>query len=179
MQVYFIYKITDTPLLYAITDKKDLKDEFLSTRRKNGFKSVKKDLTKEEWIRFTSIHSSYLLGYKWFKTKDEDGESTDISVVATRKEEGEVFNKSDIVFTELARFVDEEAIKFNNELLSALDVLLYYNVYKWDNTNKGIYNPFTAGVENRFLEYEIDTFNLFLYLFKDTFDNKGGLENGI
>ena len=51
MIVYFIYKLTNGlhPYLYALTDKENLKDDFIFERKKNMFLVKEKDLSKSEY----------------------------------------------------------------------------------------------------------------------------------
>ena len=64
MIVYFIYKLTNGlhPYLYALTDKENLKDDFIFERKKNMFLVKEKDLSKSEYKSLLSQNSKYLLG---------------------------------------------------------------------------------------------------------------------
>ena len=75
--LYFIYMHGDkfTPRIYAITDKKELKDSFLSERNPNLFIAKKKKVTQEEKVSIMMNLTGRVLSNRGFVTKDEDGDN--------------------------------------------------------------------------------------------------------
>ena len=182
MTVYFIYKHGQDihPFLYAITDKKKLKDSFVKERKKSLFVVKEKDMTKEQFLQLCSQHGKYLLGKRGFETQSPFPELSSSSVIwltTTDYEEMDVFTKEDTVLVSLGRYTDDIACAFKKELLKALDLLHYFEIYKFVNDRR--YSYFVEGVDLFSSEnYRIDMFGVFLYLYGDTLDKEGLLKDG-
>ena len=182
MTVYFIYKhgkYVNTPYLYAVTDKKYLKDSFMKERKKNMFKSIKKDMSKDTYKKFLYEHKSYELGRRGFQTNPASSDNLykkqQVYLTATGYEEMDVFMKSDKVILEVGKLTHEYAETFNRELLEALHKLHYFEIYKFRNRELYDYDPeFTMGVSsfNESYDYDIDNLGVFIYLYGNTLDKK-------
>lgn len=174
--VYMIYRHGNDmhPFLYAYTDKKELRDSFLSTRKSKLFTSMKKELTKEQFTLFRRDHSSLELGKRGFETSSDSLGKTVIYITATAGEEMDVFINADRVFMELGKFTDPIAQAFNKKILKALTKLKYFEIYKMDNPN----DFFVSGVGSLSLDERIDSLSIFLYMYGETIDGKGLLEEG-
>lgn len=179
MKVYFIYKNDkiNNPHLYAITDKKDLKNSFMEERKKSLFVVKKKELEKDEYKEFIRNHSTYLLGRRWFETKPSSSNSLEKRAVAyitaTQSEEMDVFMKMDDVLLEISKFTDEASIAFNTKLLHALNKLMYFEIKKYREIIYNTYNYFTDGVEYAPIsDIKIDALGVFLYLYGNTMSSK-------
>lgn len=181
MTVYFIYKHSDglEPYLYAITDKKDLRDSFFQERKKSMFISKKKEITKDKYTIICSRYSQYILGRKGYKTKSFSSlnDTEIVYLVSTNKEESSIIEKEDKVFLHIGQFTDEDAKYFNDEILKALDTLMYFDMYKYTNLMYNIDDYFTSGICIMPDKYKLDEFGVFLYLFGNTLDKERIIKN--
>ena len=181
MTVYFIYKHDQfSPFLYAVTDKKYLKKSFMEERKKSMFTAIEKIISKEEFLEFCKHHSKYLLGRRGFRTNSPSSFNNDaiVYLTATDYEEMDVVTKEDCVFLEIGRYTDEEAKVFNKDILKALNILHYFEIYKFVNDNHCEYDYFVRGVDKFTSEnYKIDNFGVFLYLYGNTINMKGLIKN--
>lgn len=182
MTVYFIYKHGDDirPFLYAITDKKKLKDSFMNERKKSLFVVKEKEMTREAFLNVCKYHGKYLLGKRGFETRSpfpDVSSSTIIWLTTTDYEEMDVFTKEDSVILSLGKFTDDIACAFNKDLLKSLDMLHYFEIYKFVNDRR--YSYFVEGVDLFSSDkYRIDMFGVFLYLYGETLDKEGLIKNG-
>ena len=110
-KVYFIYKHDkiNSPSLYAITDKKELKKSFMEERKKSLFVVKSRELSKDEFKQIMKESRSYLLGRRGFETKPSSSYSvlqkkTTVFITATEYEEMDVFIKTDSVILEISKF---------------------------------------------------------------------------
>ena len=173
-KVYFIYKRDkiNAPVLYAITDKKELKNSFVEERKKSLFVVKKREISKDEFIELMKQHSSYLLGRRGFVTKPSSEYSAlkkleVVYITATQYEEMEVFTKTDSVILDLSKYTDEISACFNRKLIEALYTLKYYDVVSYCNNMLNTYNYFTEPLVNvgEDCDYRIDELGVFIYLF--------------
>ena len=184
MKIYFIYKHGGLlqPSLYAITDKKKLKNSFIKERKKDIFTVKEKEVTKEELTMILRNHSSYLLGRHGFETQSMSSDLPKkcyIYLTTTFKEEIDVVEKEDSIFLYLGKLIDDDAKFFNEKLLKALNELHYFEIYKFVNQIYMYNDYFVKGVEEIYTgKYKLDLFSVFLFLYGDTLDKKGLIENG-
>ena len=177
MDVYFISrrgKYVDRPYLYAVTDKKHLKEQFLKERKKDMFTAVKKDISSKHYKEFLVKNHSYELGRRGYETSSPNSllKREYVYLISTAYEEMDVFMKADKVILEIGKYTDEVARTFNKKLLVALHKLHYFEIYKFCNWDQ--YDYFVNGVECfKSDEYMIDSFSVFLYLYGNTLDKKG------
>lgn len=175
MTAYFIYKRNEglTPVLYAVTDSKDLNKEFMQVRNKDIFISLEKDIEKSEYKRFISAHGGYVLGLRRFATsskrnKNSLGISRSVSIVTTASEEMNSFTHLDDVYRLMSKYVSPFSVTFNKELLTSLYNLGYYNIYKFINESESFvagiecYNSFSGDFE---FPLKYDHFQVFLYMY--------------
>ena len=183
MTVYFIYKHGESfePFLYAITDKKKLKDSFVKERNKHMFVVKEKELTKDEFTIICSNHGKYILGRRGFETQSHSPNLQSKSVIyitTTFQEEMDVIEKDDTIFLSLGKFTDECAKYFNKKLLAALNTMYYFEIYKFVNEVYCYHDYFVRGVDTFTTEnYKIDMFGVFLYLYGDSLDKEGLLKD--
>ena len=180
MTVYCIYKkgnsISDSPFLYAFTEKKNLKDTFLEERKKDMFICKKHDITEKEYKELKSNHGSSLyLTRKGFRTSHTIGEMDIVYMTIILGEDMDVFTNSDKVISEIAKYTDPISRSFNKELLKALDTLEYFNIQKFSSTPtdedwflRGVGDY--ASFDFKGADIRIDEFSLFLYFFGNTID---------
>lgn len=184
MTVYFIYKHGNNihPFLYAITDKKKLKESFMKERKKSMFVVKEKIMTKDEFLEICKHHGRYLLAERGFETSSPFPKLSSSSVIwltTTDYEEMDVITKEDVVILELGKFTDDESKAFNKDLLQALDKLHYFEIYKFINEVQCHHNYFVAGVDTFTTEkYHIDMFGVFMFLYGDSLDMEGLLKDG-
>ena len=176
-KVYFIYKNDkiNSPHLYAITDKKELKKSFLNERKKSLFIVKERELNKDEFNEIMKKHSSYMLGRRGFETKFPSSYNslknvTTVYLTATDYEEMDVFTKTDNVILELSKYTDEESEVFNDKLLKALDTIMYFYCMQYGNTVVNSYNYFLDGIDviGSMKDFKIDELGVFIYLFGNT-----------
>lgn len=188
MKIYLIYKrveCEEQSTLYAFTTKAYIKDRFVEERRKDVFRVREKELSKSLFRSFLSKYKSLELSIKSFETRDlnitgERYKTKYIQFVASYKEELDVFIKSDQVIYEIGKNTTSCAQYFNSELIRALYILLYFDIYKFA---KGIYinDSFAECLpyfefDNRERGYKVDQFMMFLKLFGNTIDYKNLLK---
>ena len=168
--LYFIYMHGDkfTPRIYAITDKKELKDSFLSERNPNLFIAKKKKVTQEEKVSIMMNLNGRMLSNRGFVTKDEDGEKTEVILTVTEEEDIDTYSYSDEqVFEFINKFTNPIAEYFKDDILEALHELFYFHIMNFYDTK----NPFLDGIaSNRLPEignckYTIDRLSAFLQLY--------------
>ena len=168
--LYFIYMHGDkfTPRIYAITDKKELKDSFLSERNPDLFIAKKKKVTQEEKVSIMMNLNGRMLSNRGFVTKDEDGEKTEVILTVTEEEDIDTYSYSDEqVFEFINKFTNPIAECFKDNILEALHELLYFHIMKFYDSE----NPFLDGIgSNRLPEigdckYMIDRLSAFLQLY--------------
>ena len=157
-----------TPRIYAITDKKELKDSFLSERNPNLFIAKKKKVTDEEKVSIMMALNGRMLSNRGFVTKDEDGEKTEVILTVTEEEDIDTYSYSDEqVFEFINKFTNPIAECFKDSILEALHELLYFHIMKFYDSE----NPFLDGIgSNRLPEignckYTIDRLSAFLQLY--------------
>lgn len=177
MTIYFIYKHGENihPYLYALTDKKKLKDSFIKERKKDMFIVKEKDISKSDFFILCKTHSKYLLNRHAFETNSpfkNISEKAVIYLTTTDYEEMDVIMKEDKVILDISRFTDYEAKAFNKDLLIALNNLHYFEINKFANIHEN--NYFLSGVKTFDISnYRIDMFGVFLYFYGNTLDKNG------
>lgn len=174
--LYFIYMHRNnfTPTLYAITDKKELKDSFLSERNPDLFITKKKKVTYKQKVYIMKELNGRILANRGFVTKDKKGETTQVVLTVTESEDIDTYSYSDLqVFEFINRFTNPIAECFKDELLDALYDLLYFHIMSYYDME----NPFLDGISSfRFPEvgsckYTIDRLAAFLQLYGYTMKN--------
>lgn len=147
MKVYFVYVTVEgfTPVFYGFTDSKDIIDTFKEQRNMSFYKIVKHDYTKKEFKKLKQDKYNLMMQNTAIKTRDEFFENsvTSISIIMTMEEEVQIYNKSDLVFTNLGKYLTEYAFAFKTPIIEALITLGYFTVYKMNN----YYDPLVAGVQ--------------------------------
>ena len=120
--VYFIYKNDkiNSPSLYAITDKKELKKSFMEERKKSLFIVKERELNKDEFKDIMKNNSNYLLERRGFITKPSSSNSLlekrcEVYLTTTSYEEMDVYIKSNKAEKELYTQLDEKAKDSNKE----------------------------------------------------------------
>ena len=164
---YFIYKVNNdlTPFLYAITDKKELKDSFLSERNPN-FICKKNKVDKETEIELKKRVSQRILVKSAFETSDDDG-IHDVYLTVTREEEFETFSHDNEILNIIEKNIDREFCYANKEISKALYQLLYFDFMKFIDYS----DPFLDGIGNdeiQFSNYHFDRLGVFIELFGHT-----------
>ena len=164
---YFIYKVNKelTPFLYAITDKKELKDSFLRERNPN-FICKKYKLNKESEIEVKKQIPNRILTKSGFETSDKNGKHN-IYLTVTSEEEIETFSHDDDILNIIERNIDRELCYANTDVTKALYQLLYFDFMKFMD----YVDPFLDGVGNDdvpFTNYKFDRLGVFIELFGHT-----------
>lgn len=183
MTVYFIYKHGPEihPYLYALTDKKKLKNSFMKERKKSMFVVKEKTMERSDFLNICKTHSKYLLAERGFETNSPFrhlSSSTVIWLTTTDYEEMNVITKEDVVILELGKYTDDISRAFNTDLLKALDKLHYFEIYKFVNEVQCHHSYFVAGVDTfSASKYRIDMFGVFMYLYGSTIDREGLLKD--
>lgn len=181
MKIYLIYLLTKGlhPSLYALTTKKYLKDAFLSERKKDMFAVKEKDISKDEYNLLMSQNSGYILGRRGFETSSSSFDTitrTTIYLTATLEEEISVFTQADKAIQQLAKHTNVYSKYFNNKILEALNVLKYFNIYKYKEEYTDEYpDPYFESVNSFDIygsnNYSVDSFGVFMLLFGNTIDS--------
>lgn len=185
--------------LYAITNKKSIAKEFMSTRDMNVFiKSVTKDVEKDEWVRYANRNRLSVLEHhdlltRVVDTKDMVDEPSirdltmTVNVLVTY---GEYTEMSEIIETEctysaMTGNVMEDAplfpdpMLFNDDVLEILRRFGYPSQYKlYIGVNLPYYEPtaedddysFSAFGSGR--QFAYDELSVFLKTYGDTFHVK-------
>ena len=168
---YFIYMKRSglTPTLYAITDKKKLKDSFLSERNPNLFVCKKKLLDSNEVINVKSSLGQRMLYDREFETSDDEGIHK-VHLVVTEKEDIDSYTHDNKALEILGRNTNPELMCANDSITNALHTLLYYHVMSFVTGND---DPFLDGVSAlppKFFDsgYKIDRLGIFLMMYGDT-----------
>lgn len=198
MKLYRIYKLppkkvletlTDDVIfediceLYAYTNDKDLKDEFMSMRNKEIFIEKSSKCTREEYAEFGNVHSFNLLEYRKYTLYEYNdtkyATEKEIEVLSTRYEEDVVLS-----FIECDGNIPLKQINYdffpyvlNNKYLEVLSTLEFQTFWKMfiHRDRLEYYTLFMNQEEfNDALSYDYpnvqhSTFQYFLYLFQDTF----------
>ena len=175
--VYFIYKNDkiNSPSLYAITDKKELKKSFMEERKKSLFIVKERELNKDEFKDIMKNNSNYLLERRGFITKPSSSNSLlekrcEVYLTTTSYEEMDVYIKSDSVVLEIAKYTDEVSTVFNDKLTKALYKLKYFDVMSYKNSVFNVYNPYVEPLSYKDGTeiFRIDELGMFIYLYGNT-----------
>lgn len=156
MKIYAIYR-TDLgeSVLYAITDNKELLDEFMSIRDSNRFIVGTTKTTRHNGLKFLDDHSYSLLTRTSFKTNGEFGINS-VDMVVTRAEEETILLKGEeILIQELSKYIIDGEI-FNIELQRELYNLDYFKIFKFIHCDRYINMPYYSGIS----EVEADIYSL-------------------
>lgn len=162
---YFIYLKREglTPTLYAVTDKKKLKDSFLRERNPKLFFCKKKSLNKYEDLNVKEILRRRMLHKSFLITKDDIGKH-EVKIVLTEDEELECYTGDSIALKEISKHVDYQMMYANDDLLKSLNTLLYFHIL---NTYENRDNPFLDCNPTPIFDvnYSVDTLGLFIKLY--------------
>ena len=179
MKIYLIYKkyredrCNNPSSLYAFTKDKHLKDEFMKVRDKNQFVVVDRYMDSDTYLRFIDRHHNYLLGNRNYRNSNNDI----IQIVSTCGEELDVFIKSDKIFEELLKYIDDFSYAYNETINKALN-LLHYNMFRMYKGEDNYYNMGYNGYDDSIPRYpftgelKVNQVGMFAYLFGNTFDVK-------
>ena len=177
MKVYQFFKVAtldgplSEPLLYAFTDDKKLSNEFTNTRNMKLFAKQVIDIPKKEYKEFADKHRGYILGSCGFTTRSglsPDGEQI-ARFVATRSEEQFVYTSSDKIISELSKHTKECSEIFNDDLLKALKIINYFDIFTFSVQNEYYFYPETIPFnDTQDLNLKYDMLELFVYFFGDS-----------
>lgn len=150
MKVYlFILKSTNE--MYAYTSCKEYADSFISQRNKDLFVIKKVNLKKYEYMLFTNKNSSK----KIIKDYLFDG-NDNIEIFSTVNESNSLSESCEYIVTTVSVLEEEFA-----------DVGLKK---KYLNVITNITDEITGRTDKKNSHINVDTFRLFYYLFRDTFE---------
>ena len=177
MKVYQFFKVAtldgplSEPLLYAFTDDKKLSNEFTNTRNMKLFAKQVIKIPKKEYKEFADKHRGYILGSCGFTTRSglsPDGEQI-ARFVATRSEEQFVYTSSDKIISELSKHTKECSEIFNDDLLKALKIINYFDIFTFSVQNEYYFYPETIPFnDTQDLNLKYDMLELFVYFFGDS-----------
>lgn len=190
MKLWLIYQVADstgefdTPVLYAVTTEKSLFKDFMNTRKTEYFRVIKKaDVLESNWRTFRNTHKAYrLIRVKVETSRETKFDPKHIEVVMTEREEELVYLRQDQIYQELAKHTFPNAKLFCEELIRALDVINFFEIYwYYADDRSSFYSCYTKEMKD-FNEYpedmirvKWDMFSIFMYFFgntmKDTFNN--------
>lgn len=180
MKIYIFYKIADStgplgePVLYAITDKKYLMENFKSERNMRYFLLKSFEPTdKKESLSILDKHKPYRLKTSGFTTRDKDSilQTEIIYVTTTYYEEEMTYVNSDKLFEKMGQTYHYCVEYLNKKELLALTNLHYFELCKFYSYD----NPcFLEGVSDNFdnlsdTAWDVSTLKLFLYFYGNTF----------
>lgn len=140
MKLYIFYrvknalgKLLDVPELYGFTTKKKIHDEFIEQRNMDIFHLIKKDLSSDLTDEFIIRYKEKELHYQPMYTRNEINpmEKKQINVLTTWNEIDKVILKTDIIFTELSKYVSPTIIYLKDDIIQSLDVLYYTQMCKF------------------------------------------------
>ena len=156
MKIYAIYRTDlDESVLYAVSDKKSLVDEFMAIRDNNKFMTGVLKTQKYNGLKFLDDHINLMLTKTEFKTSGDFG-ICNVELVVTRSEEEMVLLRGEeILIQELSKYVINGEI-FSISLQKVLYDLEYFKIFKFKNIEKYSDLPYYSGVS----EVEADTYSL-------------------
>lgn len=177
MKVYQFFQIATLngplpePMLYAFTNDKELSNAFTNTRNMKLFAKQVINIPKKEYKEFADKHRGYILGSCGFTTRSTlsfDREQI-ARFVATRSEEQFVYTSSDKIITELSKHTKECSEIFNDDLIKALKILNYFDIFTFSMKNEYYFYPTaTEFNDTQDLNLKYDMLELFVYFFGDT-----------
>lgn len=165
--------------LYAFTNHKDMAKKFMSDRNMDNFKVVTSDMSKTEYIEFANgdSNNNFVLDYRTYNTKCEDGPLYDIEKVELLTTMWEYLNCVDDGFGTNNIAVmnggwwDEMPAPnlYDKSLLKHLDVLRYSKLY---SLILGVsLDSYDEDDDYSSPDVYVDELSLFISLFIDTFTN--------
>ena len=175
--LYYIKLKGLTPALYAYTNNKQYHNKFEKERNNEIFIVKEKEVTKQDFYNFSARHSNLNLKSCLFETytEEEDGYKRNIvELVCTYNEESSVILNFEYINKEVAKATSEVAMSFNNEVMSALNKLYYYDflkqkMYNEDYINMLEYNKtYLDGINNMSdtpFGYSYDYLNIFIKMY--------------
>lgn len=179
MKLYLFYQIASklgsmTPSLYAYTEKKQFKKEFIETRNMNFFYLKEKEVTKEEYMKFRDKFQNFRLSHYEFLTKVKNSirYKEKIQILSTENESLFIYTSAiDNIFVLLGEMINLKfASCLKKEYLNALNELGYFQIGKWYGGlpfDEMTYMDVRMDMEEGELNFEIDEFQLFLYYYGD------------
>lgn len=171
----------EAPRLYAVTDNKQLADEFWESRNQAIFFKTKKEVEKYEVRPLLDGWKSMILTKTFLETRKEAyiGRKTHlVPFVCTRQEEETVFIQSDRVFQEVgktlrffARIQQPAFIPEIQKLLSDIQLEELYRRYSTEIGYMDIGDALFNGAKdfsiNEQMEIRVDQLGLFVHLFHE------------
>lgn len=172
--IYIIYKIASNegvplpePLLYAVTDKKELYKEFVRQRNMNLFTVTKKDTTKEEEETFYRRHSSYYLAEREYPDGINKNDPRYTIVSSLHEYSHVIHSESEAAFEVSKSFKRGYYYMLSDELKAALDARMYSDVSLYVEFMDRYFIPSTDMMDER-PRISTSMFQVFMYIYGDT-----------
>lgn len=142
----------------------------------NYFCKIEDNVSYSTWLDYLKKYKGHVLSLSTFTISSEDSITghIQIKIPVTFHEEETVYIHTDKVYEELSKYTNYQMEFANEQLMSALNKLHYYDLYKFFN---GLYDynhdPFE--VDNLYLNrfnIDIDYFSIFHYFYGNLMDVK-------
>lgn len=181
MNMYSIFMIADQtgifsePRLYAISNNKELVQEFKETRNMNFFRIKKDEMTKSEYKKYADKYKAYVLGMRGYITHSDISrtKSKIVSIVSTSYEEETVYIKSGHTQSELAKHTLEDSDIFNDEIIEALKYFMYFDFYMTSSSDEfDYYSGYQISINDSFKDWNVDMLELFIMFYGNTLSSK-------
>lgn len=188
MTLYMFYKkaeegFDDPPKLYAFTNNKEMKNQFVRYRDMSKFVFRKETkISKKEFANFSAKYHKFELINGQFYTRGEiASRRVPVSVLCTCYEENTILVNSDKLWDEYKGCLFDVSI-LSKKYMDALNSLMYFKFYSFYKLRPNFdecdfyepyysaYGPPTDFILTEIQEgYQYDDFKLFLRFFGNTF----------
>lgn len=159
-----------SPIIYAYTNNNALAKRFIETRDMTKFVYKTDNIDKETFNQYVLKYKSQLLVDSKLVTQKNITEKQIISLPVTQLEEEQVYVNADKILEELSKYTNNTAQLFNDEILSALDKLKYFDIYNFYNYHNIYYQSVIMPSD---LNLNVDYLSLFIYFSGNTLKLKG------
>lgn len=184
MTIYTFYRIrnalgelTKDPELYAYTTNKKIRDVFISERNMNVFYLVRRNISSEFYKRFGERYKNRELSYQKMYTRNPYNpvDKSTIKVLTNWNEVDKIITKTDVIFTELMKYVNPGLCYLKKEYIKDLEDLYYTTVCKFakPKLTSSIYDGFEDYSEENFIfqsNLDYDEFALYMYFVAYTYN---------
>lgn len=131
--IYLLKLNNLSPSLYAFTNNKSYHKRFEKERNMNVFIKKEIEMTDEEYYTFSSRHGNLNLKicmFETYKETDAGYHREVVDIVCPYSEEYSVILNFDYINKEIGKSTSEVGLRFNEQVMSALNTLYYYDFLK-------------------------------------------------
>lgn len=163
---YWLFLTKDTNELYAYTDTKEYKDQFISERNMDKFICKKKLLTMDEVHKITYNYNELFLVRKKLRTKNEEGKLYELEMTITKLEYTCIMTEGYyLLLSSIYAYAWTPPNIFNKEIQKSLEIIGYK--YCFDEINGSSESLKFMSARPQFIK-SVDDLGIFIRSYGDT-----------